>query len=46
VTRIVDSHAHVMLQPYGMRPQSPDAVLDAFARLGIEQACARRRTRW
>lgn len=39
MTRIVDSHAHVMLQPYGsMRPQSPDAVLDAFARLGIEQA--------
>lgn len=39
MTRIVDSHAHVMLQPYGaMQPVTPDAVMAAFARLGIDQA--------
>ena len=37
--RIIDSHAHVMLRPYGsLAPESPDTVMDSFERLGIDQA--------
>jgi predicted TIM-barrel fold metal-dependent hydrolase len=36
---IVDSHAHIMLEPYAsFPPVDPEVVLDAFERYGVEQA--------
>ena len=39
MTRIVDSHAHIMLRPYGtLKPAEPEVVVEHFARRGVDQA--------
>ena len=36
---IVDSHAHIMLDPYAsLPPVAPEEVMEGFARYGVEQA--------
>lgn len=36
---IVDSHAHIMLDPYAsLAPVDPETVMEGFARYGVEQA--------
>ena len=38
MSRIVDSHAHVMLQPFGtMKPQEPEVLVEHFARYGVDR---------
>ena len=36
---IIDSHAHIMLDPYAsLSPVEPERVMEGFARYGVEQA--------
>ena len=39
MTRIVDSHAHIMLRSFGtLEPAEPEALVEHFARRGVDQA--------